>query len=557
MKASRMRNSIWRALGCAACVGLLLLGAVCVLAQDSSPSTKPTASQSPQEMDQAWQKASAKYDAARQALLADVDRAVNAGPFRPDWESLRQYETPDWYKDAKFGIFIHWGVYSVPAFGSEWYPRMMYQEGSAEYKHHLATYGPPSTFGYKDFIPRFKAEHFDPVQWAELFKASGARYVVPVFEHHDGFAMYDSGISDWTAVKMGPHRDMYGELAKALRERGLRLGASSHRMEHDFFLEGGRKIDSDVNDPRYLAFYGPAHTWLDGHKTLLQDWTYVSKEYADDWLARNAEIVRKYEPDIMYFDWWIGQPDARKHVAKFASFYYNHAASQGKVPVINYKDSALEEHSGVLDIERGQLSAIRPLYWQTDTSISNKSWGYIENDNFKSAQTVIHQLVDIVSKNGNLLVNIGPRSDGTIPEQVQAILRDIGSWLKVNGDAIYGTRAWTKSGEGPTAIVEGTFHDADTKAFTPQDFRFTTKGNLLYVIELGWPDSGEAVIHTLSEAALSGQDIVSLTLLGQGSPLTYQLKSDGLHIQLPPHKVGNYAHSFKIEFREPPSVRVP
>ena len=557
MKARRMRNNVWRTLGYAACLGLLLPGPVQVLAQDSSSSTKPTASQSPQEMDQAWQKASAKYDAARKALLTDVDRTVNAGPYRPDWESLRHYETPDWYKDAKFGIFIHWGVYSVPAFGSEWYPRMMYQEGSAEYKHHLATYGPPSTFGYKDFIPRFKAEHFDPVQWAELFKASGARYVVPVFEHHDGFAMYDSGISDWTTVKMGPHRDMYGELAKALRERGLRLGASSHRIEHNFFLEGGRKIDSDVNDPRYLAFYGPAHTWLDGKKTLLQDWTYLSSEYLDDWLARDAEIVEKYEPDVMYFDWWIGQPDARRHVARFASFYYNHAASQGKVPVINYKDSALEDHSGVLDIERGQLSGIRPLYWQTDTSISNKSWGYIENDNFKSAETVIHQLIDIVSKNGNLLVNVGPRSDGTIPEEAQAILRDIGAWLKVNGEAIYDTRAWSKFGEGPTAIVEGAFHDTDAKPFTAQDFRFTTKGNSLYAIELAWPESGEAVIHSLNETALSGQNIVSISLLGQGSPLTYQLKSDGLHIQLPPPKAGKYAYSFKIEFQGPPSVRVP
>ena len=557
MKASRSRNNVWRTLGSAACLGLLLLGPAHVLAQDYSSSTKPTASQSPQEMDQAWQKASAKYDAARKALLTSVDRTANAGPYRPDWESLRRYEAPDWYKDAKFGIFIHWGVYSVPAFGNEWYPRNMYQEGSDEYKHHLATYGPPSTFGYKDFIPRFKAEHFDPVQWAELFKASGARYVVPVFEHHDGFAMYDSGLSDWTAVKMGPHRDMYGELAKALRERGLRLGASSHRIEHNFFLEGGRKIDSDVNDPRYLAFYGPAHTWLDGKKTLLQDWTYLSNEYLDDWLARGAEIVEKYEPDIMYFDWWIGQPNARRHVAEFASFYYNHAASQGKVPVINYKDSALEEHSAVLDIERGQLSGIRPLYWQTDTSISNKSWGYIENDNFKSAETVVHQLVDIVSKNGNLLVNIGPRSDGTIPEEVQAILRDIGSWLKVNGEAIYATRAWTKFGEGPTTIVEGAFHDTDTKSFTAQDFRFTTKGNSLYAIELAWPESGEAVIHSLNEAALSGQNIVSISLLGQGSPLTYQLKSDGLHIQLPPQKAGNYAYSFKIEFQRPPSVRVP
>ncbi|HKM80289.1 MAG TPA: alpha-L-fucosidase [Candidatus Acidoferrum sp.] len=557
MKAIQLRNNVWRVLGSAACLGLLLLGPVHVLAQDSTSSTKPTASQTPQQMDQAWQKASAKYDETRKTLLTDVDRIVNAGPYRPDWESLRQYETPDWYKDAKFGIFIHWGVYSVPAFGSEWYPRMMYQEGSDEYKHHLATYGPPSTFGYKDFIPRFKAEHFDPVQWAELFKASGAKYVVPVFEHHDGFAMYDSGLSDWTVAKMGPHRDMYGELAKALRERGLRLGASSHRIEHNFFLEGGRKIDSDVNDPRYLAFYGPAHTWLDGHKTMLQDWTYLSNEYLDDWLARGVEIVEKYEPDIIYFDWWIGQPDARRHVAKFASFYYNHAASQGKVPVINYKDSALEEHSAVLDIERGQLSGIRPLYWQTDTSISNKSWGYIENDNFKSAETVVHQLVDIVSKNGNLLVNVGPRSDGTIPEEVQAILRDIGSWLKVNGEAIYSTRAWTKFGEGPTTIVEGAFHDTDTKSFTAQDFRFTAKGNSLFAIELAWPESGEAVIHSLNDAALSGQNIVSISLLSQGSPLTYQLKSDGLYIQLPPQKVGSYAYSFKIEFQKPPTVRVP
>ncbi|MGB2676845.1 MAG: alpha-L-fucosidase [Candidatus Acidiferrum sp.] len=557
MKRNRLRNNVWRIYCSAACLGLLLLGPAHVLAQDSSSSTKPTASQSPHEMDQAWQKASAKYDGARKALLTSVERTANAGPYRPDWESLRRYETPDWYKDAKFGIFIHWGVYSVPAFGNEWYPRNMYQEGSDEYKHHLATYGPPSKFGYKDFIPRFKAEHFDPVQWAELFKASGARYVVPVFEHHDGFAMYDSGLSDWTAVKMGPHRNLYGELAKALRERGLRLGASSHRIEHNFFLEGGRKIDSDVNDPRYLAFYGPAHTWLDGKKTLLQDWTYLSNEYLDDWLARDAEIVEKYEPDIMYFDWWIGQPNARRHVAKFAAFYYNHAASQGKVSVINYKDSALEEHSAVLDIERGQLSGIRPLYWQTDTSISNKSWGYIENDTFKSAETVVHQLVDIVSKNGNLLLNVGPRSDGTIPEQVQTILRDIGAWLKVNGEAIYGTRAWTKFGEGPTAVVEGAFHDTDTKSFTAQDFRFTTKGNSLYAIELAWPESGEAVIHSLSEAALSGQNIVSISLLGQGSPLTYQLKPDGLHIQLPPQKAGNYAYSFKIEFQRPPSIRVP
>jgi alpha-L-fucosidase len=531
-------------------LGVLLLAALRISAQQAASNTQPTASQSAEEIDKSWQNASAKYDSARNSLLSDARQAIVRGPYHPNWESLRQYEVPDWYKDAKFGIFIHWGVYSVPAFGSEWYPRQMVQQGSEEYKHHLATYGSPATFGYKDFIPRFTAEHFDPNQWADLFKAAGAKYVVPVFEHHDGFAMYNSGLSDWTVVKMGPHRDVYAELAAALRQRGLRLGASSHRIEHDFFLDGGRKIESDVNDPQFAAFYGPAHAWLDGKKTLLEDFTYVSDAYLDDWLARDTEIVEKYSPDIMYFDWWIGHPRARAQVAKFAAFYYNRAASQNEVPVINYKLSAMEEHSAVLDLERGQLSGIRPLYWQTDTSISNKSWGYIENDSFKSAETIVDQLVDIVSKNGNLLLNVGPRSDGTIPEQIQSTLRDVGSWLSVNGEAIYGTRPWTKFGEGPTAVVAGQFHDTDTKGYTPQDFRFTTKGDSLYAIELGWPDSHEAIIQSINEANLSGRKITAVSLLGHSAPLHYELKADGLHIQLPAQAPGKYAYSFKINLQK-------
>jgi alpha-L-fucosidase len=533
----------------AACLSFCLLAEPPARAQDAAASTKPTAGDAPEQIDQIWQQASNKYDAARKALLTEVDRTASAGPFRPDWESLRNYEVPDWYKDAKFGIFIHWGVYSVPAFGSEWYPRQMYQEGSEEYKHQLAAHGPLTQFGYKDFIPRFTAEHFDPEKWAELFKESGAKYVVPVFEHHDGFAMYDSGLSDWTAVKMGPHRDVYGELAKSLRARGLRLGASSHRVEHDFFLDGGRKLDSDVNDAKYAAFYGPAHSWLEGKNTLLEDWTYLSDAYLDDWLARDAEIVEKYNPDIIYFDWWIGQPNARRHLARFASFYYNRAASLGKIPVLNYKLNAMQEHSAVLDIERGQLSGIRSLYWQTDTSISNKSWGYIEKDNFKSADTIIHQLIDIVSKNGNLLVNIGPRSDGTIPEQVQTTLREIGSWLKINGEAIYGTRPWKKFGEGPTSIVEGAFHDTDAKPFTAQDYRFTTKGNLLYAIAMAWPENREAVIHSVDQPTLGTSAIESVTLLGFDGTLTYEEKSDGVHIHLPAQAPVSYAYCFKFTLK--------
>ena len=508
--------------------------------------TQPTSSQDAESIDKTWQHASAKYDAQRSALLKDVDRAAHDGPYRADWQSLEKYEVPDWYKDAKFGIFIHWGVYSVPAFGNEWYPRNMYRPDSDEYKHHLSTYGPQAKFGYKDFIPMFKAEHFDPAAWARLFKEAGAKYVVPVFEHHDGFAMYDSGLSDWTAAKMGPHRDLFGDLAKSIRAEGLHLGVSSHRVEHNFFLESGRKIESDVNDPRYAAFYGPAHTWMESKQTLLTDWTYVSNAYADDWLARDAEIVKKYKPELFYFDWWIGQPSIRQHLMDFAAFYYNDAASRGAVSVINYKDNAMEKHSAVLDVERGQLNDIRPEYWQTDTSISNKSWGYIEHDSFKSAQTIVHQLVDIVSKNGNLLVNFGPRSDGTIPDEVQSVLRDVGAWLKVNGEAIYGTRAWKIYGEGPTKIIEGAFHDTDAQPFTPSDFRFTKKKDALYACELGWPSNGEAAIHSLTAAQLDGQRITAVSLLGSPSPITFDAQADGLHLRVPAQAPGKYAYCFKI-----------
>jgi alpha-L-fucosidase len=525
-----------------------ILAAVPVAAQ-TTPQTQPTSSQDAQTIDQTWQHASAKYDSERTAILKEVQRVANDGPYRADWQSLQKCEVPDWYKDAKFGIFIHWGVYSVPAYGSEWYPRNMYRQGSDEYKHHLSTYGPLTKFGYKDFIPMFRAEHFDPAAWAHLFKEAGAKYVVPVFEHHDGFAMYDSGLSDWTAAKMGPRRDVHGELAKAIRAEGLHLGASSHRVEHNFFLDGGRQIESDVNDPQFAAFYGPAHTWMESKQTLLTDWTYVSDAYLDDWLARDAEIVRKYKPELFYFDWWIGQPSVRQHLMEFAAFYYNDAAAHGSVGVINYKLDAMEQHSAVLDVERGQLNDVRPLYWQTDTSISNKSWGFIEHDSFKSPQAIIHQLVDIVSKNGNLLVNIGPRSDGTIPDEVQSVLREVGSWLKINGEGIYGTRPWKMYGEGPTKVVEGAFHDTDAQPFTERDFRFTTKNDVLYAFQLGWPSSGEAVIHSLVEAQLGGKKIASVSLLGWPSPLTFEVPPDGLRIHVPAESPSKYAHCFKITFQ--------
>jgi len=496
--------------------------------------------QTPNADDLVWQKAVSKFDAQRAKILRDVDKSDHSGPFQTNWESLQHYQVPAWYQDAKFGIFLHWGVYSVPAFGSEWYPRDMYREGSNEFKHHVATYGPQSKFGYKDFIPNFKADKFDPKAWANLFRAAGAKYVIPVAEHHDGFAMYNSGLSDWCAAKMGPHRDIVGDLAKAVRDAGLHFGVSTHRAEHYFFMNGGRAFDSDVRDPRFAAFYGPAHEGAaaEDSKTARPD-----KAYLNDWLARTAELVEKYQPEVVWFDWWIENKEFEPYRQRFASFYYNDAARRGSTAVINYKHDAFPSTAAVLDIERGQLDQVRPQFWQTDTSVSIRSWGYIENDTFRSAESLIHELIDIVSKNGCLLLNLGPKPDGTIPEPEHKILRDMGRWLAINGEAIYGTRPWQIYGEGPTKVVGGSFHDADTQGYTSRDIRFTTKGDVLYAIALGWPEDGKVTIHSLGDS----RKISKVELIGYGAPLKFARDSGGLKVELPVTKTGEYAWVLRIE----------
>jgi alpha-L-fucosidase len=536
-----------RLVGCALSSAFILLSIIS-LAQTSS--TAPTEKVDAAAIDAIWQKASSKYDAQRAKLLKEVREGANDGPFRPDWGTLEKYQTPEWYRDAKFGIFIHWGVYSVPAFANEWYPHNIYIPGTREFKHHVANYGPQSKFGYKDFIPMFKAQHFDAHAWAELFRDAGAKYVVPVAEHHDGFAMYDSDLSDWTVVKMGPKRDTLGELAQAVRAEGMHFGASSHRIEHDWFLNGGRTFDSDVNDPKYAAFYGPAHPRIatpEADHNLIEDWTYLSPQFMDDWEARTGEIIQKYHPDLIYFDWWIGQASMRGHLTELVSYYYNQTSKSGTVGVIDYKDHALKEGTGTLDVERGQLSDIHSLPWQTDTSLSNASWGYIENDTFKTPEFIIQLLADVVSKNGNLLLNVGPRSDGTIPDQAAQILRQVGAWLKVNGEGIYGTRPWKKYGEGPTQPAAGAFHEQQTKPFTAEDFRFTSKDGNVYAIEFGLPAGGQVVVHSfISDAFPKGEKVQSVSLLGSDSKLQWQEQPDGLHIQIQQGVPAEIAYTFRI-----------
>ncbi len=460
--------------------------------------------------------------------------------YLPAWDSLKTYTVPDWYQDAKFGIFIHWGPYCVPAFGNEWYPRNMYLPGTPEFEHHLKTYGPHSRFGYKDFLPRFTAGRFDAQAWAELFAEAGARYVVPVAEHHDGFAMYATRLSEWCAAKMGPRRDVLGELAAAVRARGLVLGVSSHRAEHWWFMNGGRGYESDVNDPAYAAFYGPARS-IDGPAGpgpapadwKSRDWTpRPDAAFLEDWLARCCELVDAYRPQVFWFDWWIEQIVFQPYVQRFAAYYYNRALEWGQGVAINFKNETFPKEAAVWDIERGQLSDLRPYFWQTDTSISKNSWGYVAEQDYKTSADIIQDLVDIVSKNGCLLLNIGPKADGTIPEPEQRILREIGAWLKLNGEAVYATRPWRRYGEGPTRVEEGGFTDTKRPPYTGQDLRFTKKGNALYVTALAWPGA-ELLVRSLGSDGLPGLKIRRVSLLGLEGALNWRQEAGGLLVELP------------------------
>jgi alpha-L-fucosidase len=469
--------------------------------------------------------------------LAQIDTLVQNGPFSDSWASLVNYRTPDWYRKLKFGIFIHWGVYSVPAFGNEWYPRNMYMQDSPEFRHHVATYGPHKAFGYKDFIPLFRAERFDPEAWAALFARSGAKYVVPVAEHHDGFQMYRSAISHWNAFEMGPRRDVLGELSATCRSKGLVMGASSHRIEHWFFLGHGREFDSDIHEPLVRGdFYWPSMPEPKWHDIYGQP--APSREYMEDWLMRTCELIDRYHPSIIYFDWWIEHSAAKPWIRKLAAYYYNQAAARGEEVVINYKHDAFLFGAAVPDVERGQFNEIKPFIWQTDTSVARNSWGYTEGNDYKSAEELIWNLVDVVSKNGNFLLNIGPKADGTIPEEDARLLQEIGAWLDVNGEAIYGSRPWRMFGEGPTQLVEGQFSDDVAPNFTDRDFRFTMKGDALYVIAMKCSDRGEYCVRALGELDASRQAnfhgiIRHVRLLGADAELPWTRDEAGLHLHCP------------------------
>jgi len=461
-----------------------------------------------------------------------------AGPFQPTWESLRDnYRSPEWLGQAKFGIFIHWGLYSIPAHGNEWYAKHMYTSDAAWHTEH---YGAPNTFGYKDFIPLFIARNFDPEAWAALFQEAGARYVVPVAEHHDGFAMWKSELTPWCAGRMGPKRDLIGELAASVRKRNLIFGCSFHRMEHHTFMYPAAGVANDQFDPRYAAFYGPPvpGEMNDGE---------ASAAFQEDWLARAQELIDKYQPQLLYFDNGVNSRNYDGVKLRCAAYYYNRTLDWRQQAAIAAKDQAYLSGS-VPDFEKSTRAPewIYPGDWLVDDTIGTNSWGYVTGMRYRPTDSILQELIDACSKGGGLLLNISPMGDGSIPEEQQAILRQVGAWLSLHGEAIYGSLPWRVYGEGAQVPAEPppTWKGGSTAAPSPlkargaaaptaQDFRFTTKGNALYAFGLQWPESGVALLSSLNKRQAS---VERVTLLGRSASLKFKQDEAVLQVQLPNEK---------------------
>lgn len=478
------------------------------------------------------------------------------GPYTEDWESLIKHEEPEWFRDAKFGIYTHWGVYSVPAWGHEWYPRKMYIEKDFRrgnyFKYHTEKWGDPAEFGYSDFVPLFTAEKFNAQEWATLFKEAGAQFAGPVAEHHDGFAMWDSDLTEWDAKDKGPKRDVVGELAVAIREQDMKFMASLHHARKWWYFEDSFREDHrfDTQDPDLAGPYGmfpPIHEPGDA----------PTPAYMKAWEEKTIEVIDKYQPDLLWFDsglervkfWREARDDFQAYKKRFLAYYYNDAVQRGKNVGVAYKHDDFPVGAGILDFERGRMDSLAPFPWLTDTSIDNVSWSHVENSDYRSANELIDILVDIVSKNGCLLLNVGPKADGSIHKDAQQTLLGLGEWLKINGEAIYDTRPWHRYGEGPTREIGGAFSERKNKvSYVPEDIRFTTSPGFLYAIALGWSESGEVNIASLGEDSEFHEAIGSVSLLGYDGELNWNVGSDQLTINLPDEQVGKHAFAFKIEF---------
>ncbi|MEJ5310545.1 MAG: alpha-L-fucosidase [Anaerolineae bacterium] len=475
-----------------------------------------------------------------------VDMTIESGPFAPTWESLRQFQCPEWFRDAKFGIWSHWGPQSVPMYG-DWYARQMYVEGSDQYRYHLRKYGHPSKFGYKDVVQLWKAEKFDPDGLMALYVAAGARYFVAQAAHHDNFHNWNSTQHRWNAVNMGPQKDILQLWKDAAQAHGLPFGFSEHiGATFSWYVpnKGADKagayagVPYDGNDPAYEDLYLPnrgAKGWEDG------EWYTSNPWWHEKWYTYVKELIDTYQPDLLYSDGGVPFGDYGLHA--IAHLYNSSARRHGGVnqAVYTQKDKNVDVLSvGVFDIERSQRPDIFPYVWQTDTSVGD--WFYNVRDVYKTPKQVAEMLVDIVSKNGNLLLNIPQRPNGTLDDECTYLLERMAAWIKVNGEGIYGTRPWQVSGEGPASVIIEGFRE-DAVPWTIEDFRFTAKGQTVYAFQMKWPEGGKTVVRSLAQGRVG--KVVDVTLLGAG-PVPFTQTARGLAVDLPEQKPCEYAQCLRV-----------
>ena len=479
-----------------------------------------------------------------------------APAYQPTWESLVTHEAPEWLIDAKFGIYAHWGVYSVPAFGNEWYAQRMYNQDHRRnsnpdenvYEFHRQKYGDPSEFGYKDLIPEFKAENFDAAQYADLIRRSGARYAGIAVVHHDGFLLWDSAVNRWNSANMGPKRDLYGELVEALRAIDMKVIATFHHIRtFNWYLptdpaevQKGKQAGWDIFDPEYSDLYWNEHVAK-------------KEDFVAEWRTKVTEVIDKYSPDLVWFDGGAFQEEAsEKDVQQLLAYYYNQAAEQGReVDVLNKLPTSMKfnfpRDFGVLTYEAGRDrpdSVDRP--WIDDEKIGLTSWGYIEGLEYRDANELIDALCDRVARGGGMLLSLSPMADGTIPQGQQDLLLAIGGWLEQNGDAIYETRRWKIEAEGAEGKFRNDSGDHRTWRFVDADatdIRFTRKGDTLYALAMEWPADGKLRIKSLAE----GPEIASISMLGGSGALVWSRDAEALTIELPDEKPNEFAYAIKVE----------
>ena len=466
-----------------------------------------------------------------------MKRLMAEGHFKPEWKSLHSHQHVEWFRDAKFGIYTHRGPETAGSSrcpgDQEWFGRQMYQSNEPAFKYFREHFGNQSEgMGFKDLIPRFTGEKFNADEWAEVFARAGAKFAGPVAVHYDNVCLRDSSVTRWNSAAMGPRRDVVGELEKACRKRGMRYVATFHHSFSWEYYEPAFKYDAP--NPEYSDLYTATHA----------AGAPPSKDYQDAWLAKVYEVLEKYHPDLTYFDFGFHKVITPEYEQRLFAAAYNGAQRTHREIVVTQEDPAIAQHTETLDFERGRADRVTPYPWLTDTALG--SWFYVASVGFRSPRSTVAILVDIVAKNGCMMLDIGSEVDGVLPQKGVEVLLAVGRWLRKNGEAIYGTRPWTVFGESPIKNPGGTFSEQKEKPYTPQDIRFTTKGKVLYAILLGWPGQETVITSLPGGKRLWLGPIRKVEPLGHAAPLQWKRESNGLRVQLPETKAGEYAYVLKI-----------